>query len=235
MPGINDQILNTTQSTIENAPKLITGDITPQSLLNRYQFTLQQFGLSKVNALILQPGGKIANPKEETGFTTKAITGIDYNMNTGNGTKQMLSPLGTPVFCDLILEGSKTLGFKTQLFWVLCDVTSTKNIVKTTVAGANGTDKEFMGVGDFIIDIKGVISKTFGHEYPKEEVQKLITLANLPENIIVTSEFLRMFGIYEIVIEEGHFGQVAGRQNSQTFELKCVSDIPKLLRKKKKV
>jgi hypothetical protein len=71
--------------------------------------------------------------------------------------------------------------------------------------------------------------------YPKEMVKRLIKLCKVKEPLKVTSEYLLMFDIHELVIEDYKFSQEEGKQNVQKFELSCSSDVPLILKKKRNV
>lgn len=242
------KILDAAGAAIENVPKLITGDITPRTLFNRYQLTLQAFGMDKVRAKVYRPGAPLestgadggyraneeASPVEEARYTKKIEKKnvVDYVMNTGSRDKSLYSPLGTLVFCDLKLriEGDEEY---LKLIWVLTDVTLPVNIVKTKVQGRNGTVKEYISQDDYQVKIRGAIANSFDSAYPKDEVAKLIRLCTKGAQLEVVSEYLQMFSIHTLVVESAVFKQSEGKVNLQTFEISCVSDEPLLLKQKK--
>lgn len=108
----------------------------------------------------------------------------------------------------------------------LCDVTMTRNIVKTQIAGRNGTVKEYMSDGDYQINIKGVLSSLYQNVAPKDSMNQLLGFCNAPVNFNVTSNFLGYFGIYTVVVEDYSFNQLEGKRNVISFELHCSSDMP---------
>jgi hypothetical protein len=103
---------------------------------------------------------------------------------------------------------------------VLITVMNTKNIIKTTLQGRNGTVKEYISDGDFTIKIEGRI---YG--------QELLDICLVPQSINVTSSFLKLFNVEDIVIESYNVDQVEGVRNYQPFTLNCVSDTPLILLK----
>lgn len=111
---------------------------------------------------------------------------------------------------------------------VLMDVSMTKNIIKTSIQGMNGTVKEYISDGDYIINIKGAL---FGesNEYPEDTVLDLLDMLKQHESIEVDSIFLSHFNIDEIVVENYKLEAKEGQKNVQFFEINAVSDKPQEL------
>jgi hypothetical protein len=114
---------------------------------------------------------------------------------------------------------------------VLVTVMNTKNIIETTLQGRNGTVKEYISDGDYQIKITGILYGSGMNNYPQEDVQKLHNICLAPQSINVTSSFLKMFNIEDIVIKSYSIEQQEGVRNSQPFTLNCVSDVPLILLK----
>jgi hypothetical protein len=114
---------------------------------------------------------------------------------------------------------------------VLLTVMNTKNIIETTLQGRNGTVKEYISDGDYQIKIEGRIYGEGMNNYPQDAVQKLHNICLAPQSINVTSSFLKMFNIEDIVIKSYNFDQQEGMRNCQPFTLNCVSDVPLILLK----
>lgn len=113
-----------------------------------------------------------------------------------------------------------------QLQIALCEVSNIRNIVKTTIAGRNGTIKEYMSDGDYSVSIKGSLCSEYSNMPPTELLYELKTIIEHPEAIQVYSNFLDYFDITYLVIEEPIVRQREGTRNVVDFELKCVSDLP---------
>jgi hypothetical protein len=198
--------------------------------MNQFNFILKNFGLDHIKPK-LYPTGRKLQPKNSQEDSTQGDSGkreisdLSFNMTTGNSDKPPVSMLGTAVFADVILS-TKDESLKMQLIDVLVTVDQTKNIVKTAIQGRNGTVKEFISRGDYMVKLQGRLVSPFSMAYPKEQVADMIFLAELNESLKVVSEFLQLFGIYEIVIDNYSFPQREGFQNIQLFELSCVSDRP---------
>lgn len=150
------------------------------------------------------------------------------------------SYLGTPVYSPL--EFLKTAGTSLdnslgvgeakgnsevllRIDTVLFMVSQSKNIVKTPIQGRNGTIKEYISDGDFMIDIRGVIVSPFQEIFPKDEVSLLNELLGLPKSIPIACEFLQIFGIDSIVVEYYNISQKLGSRNEVPFEIQAISDL----------
>jgi hypothetical protein len=215
-----------------------------------FNFVLNKFGLQKTNVQVFEPSysnnekvTKGAEPNDSTSVAS-GFRNTDrgkLNMHTGTAEAAPLSILGTPIFADVILshsekkEGKDVVGEEVHLLWCLCEVTQTKNIVKTVVQGRDGTVKEYISDGDYIVSLKGAFSSTFMQSYPKDITKRLISICKKKAPLKVTSEFLLMFDIHELVIDEFTFDQVEGKQNVQKFDIKCCSDTPLILKQKQGV
>ena len=143
------------------------------------------------------------------------------------------SQLGTPVFDSFrVLPGAyldndgieiSYEGFEAQT--ALFEVSMTKNIVTTAINGRNGTVKEYVSDGDYVINIKGAIVDKDGL-YPELEMQKLADICRVPEQINIVSGFLNNFFITHAVITDYNFPQSEGMRNVQLFSINMISDKP---------
>ena len=122
-------------------------------------------------------------------------------------------------------EDTKT---EVRIDMVLMDVSLTKNIIKTALQGMNGTVKEHISDGDYIINIKGALFG-FNNGYPESVVLDLLHILKQPQSIEVDSNFLLHFDINEIVIENYKLEAKEGQGNYQFFEINAVSDVPQEL------
>jgi hypothetical protein len=202
-------------------------------MANERNFILQSFGLEHLKAAIYPPGKPLKSGHTDVSSATKKdIADLDYNMSTMENGKAPLSMLGTPVFCDLILQNDKKGDLQLQLLWTLLEVNMQKNIEKTAVQGRDGTVKEYVSDGDYLVTIRGGLFSPFSNAYPKQDMQTLMALLKLNTPLTVISEYLLQFNIYELVVDGYSFAQKEGVQNVQLFEIKTVSDFPIELKKK---
>lgn len=210
-----------------------------------FTFVLEQFGLQQLKVNEFKPGEQL-EPKDSAskvdGFR-RSDKGVS-NMHSAEDGKPPMSILGTPIFADVILSNTKRVDYtlapeqqteSVHLLWCLCEVNQTKNIVKTKVQGRDGDVKEYISDGDYMVTLRGAFSNTFMQSYPKEMVKRLIKMCKIKSALKVTSEYLLMFDIYELVVEDYKFSQEEGKQNIQKFELSCSSDSPLILNKKRNV
>lgn len=113
----------------------------------------------------------------------------------------------------------------------LIEISNDRNIVKTKIAGANGTIKEYMSDGDFNINIKGSLVSKYSNMPPIDELDTLNIIIKHPEALTVRSNFLDYFDIQKLVIEKPVVKQREGMRNVVDFELQCVSDYKYVLGK----
>lgn len=106
-------------------------------------------------------------------------------------------------------------------------VNMTKNIITTPIAGANGTVKEYIGLGDYQITLSGMLVNRYANTPPENEMKLLVDYCKAPIPIPVYSNFLAYFEISTIVISgEPNFTQIEGTRNAIAFTLDCLSDRP---------
>lgn len=133
-----------------------------------------------------------------------------------------VSQLGTPVYCFCQLQtGDSTVVLDT----VLAEISQSKNIVTTLIAGRNGSVKESFGSDDYKIKLQGAITNN-GNDYPLKEVQSLLKILQSNDVIAISGGFFRLFGIFNVVITDYSLPQSEGLQNTQMFEISMLSDTP---------
>jgi hypothetical protein len=146
-------------------------------------------------------------------------------LDTGADDAQRLSLLGTPVFSDLRLQRDDAdpgIVIDTVLF----DVAMSRNIVVTPVQGRDGTVKEYISDGDYSVIIRGILVEPDPYAYPADQVRELLRLCEVKDSILAASPFLQLFRIYELVVLDYRLPQREGFQNTQLFELNCISETP---------
>ena len=163
-----------------------------------------------------------------------------------------LSYLGTPVFDEVVISGGKYYeitdiekanaipynGMKIQS--CILEVSGTKNIIKTPVQGKNGTIKEYVSDGDYLINLSGAISgendgdlensptlatiKDIGNNAPEADIRNLINICKIPQAIEINSLWLQFFSIKDVVIIDYYFPQKEGVRDMQFFRIDMLSD-----------
>lgn len=81
---------------------------------------------------------------------------------------------------------------------------TSKNIVTTKLQGRDGTVKEYIAAGDYIIEVKGLLTYN-GLRWPRDEAMKLRKFLEAKTSLEIAHEILNAFNIYEIVITDYNF------------------------------
>ena len=142
-----------------------------------------------------------------------------------------VSAMGTPVVSNLHIQGgsySDIYGNKInyssiEVDTVLFNINQSRNIVKTPIQGLDGTVKEYISDGDYVINIRGIIQGQNG-VYPIGELNKLVEIIQAKASLSIQSDYLQSLGIFNLVIESYSLPQDMGSQSQQVFELNCLSD-----------
>jgi hypothetical protein len=153
------------------------------------------------------------------------------------------SAFGLPIWMGLEIDGFKYKIDNTKTLigvhginvpCCIVEVSRSKNIVKSTPIGGKitGTNKEYISLGDFQINIKGIVVSDKDSKYPEDKVTILSKIAAAPVAIPVTHKLLNLLGIYSMVIETEAYPSKQGFQNIQAFEWTCLSDSDILLKTK---
>jgi hypothetical protein len=109
----------------------------------------------------------------------------------------------------------------------LIEINQTKNIVKTAIAGTNGTVKEYMSEGDFIINLKGVIVGDVANQRPDViRLNSLVAYLKAPLAIPISCHFLEELLISSVVIDSYKLGQREGARNIIDVDISMLSDSP---------
>jgi len=185
--------------------------------------------------------------------TELAFRDITNYKDSAKDDTDTVSYLGTPVY-DTFSFGNLTdkeknsyiniLGQRVTfkpfvIYQGILTVTQTRNIVSTQIQGRNGTLKQYISAGDFIINLTGRISGkynfdtnqwvSYSNKFPETETKALIDICNVNTNIDVSSSFLQLFGITKAVITDYSFTQREGNRNEQVFDINMLSDTTTIL------
>lgn len=163
----------------------------------------------------------------------------NYNVPKGIDRDKPLykGELGTDVYSNLDISGvtyTSNTGAQTTiqgitLDTVLFNVSQSKNVLKTNIQGSDGgTVKEYIGQGDYNVDIALIVTGANG-VYPFDTVAQLKRLLDAPVALKVNSYYLNNLGIYNIVIENYNFPQEPGGYSQQPVNIQAVSDLPVVL------
>ena len=98
-----------------------------------------------------------------------------------------------------------------------------KKIVKTAVAGRQGTVKELISTQDYKITLKGFLINRKDNNYPTEQVEKLKNIFEKNTSITIKSPLTDIFEITKVVIESLNLPETK-HQNIQPFSMSLLSD-----------
>lgn len=203
VPIENKIRLNEQQLRYAATPVLNTESVF--NAANQAKITLKSFGIPMLQTEIYKGRIPIPTP-DKSPFTRK-------------------TKLGTAIFSDL--QFSEINGLKhIPVDCVLYNVNQAKNIVRTQILGRDGQIKEYVGLDDYEINIKGVICGDNG-VYPWDQVINLVKFFRYDQSLGITSRFLNdLFDITEVVVKDFAFEQSEGSQSYQKFEVNLWSEKP---------
>jgi hypothetical protein len=217
-------------------------DVFKKEFINQGELILKSFGLNALKAKIYTGGlNDTFKPTEEKTYTSNAFSNQatqEENSRIEGRDAIYNGDFGLPVLDILVLGGVKyetmnVLGAVTNITLptvtlgiALLEVNQTKNIVTTSVQGRNGTIKEYISDGDFMINIKGILASNAQDTYPVDLFNALLKYCTAPVSFPASSLYLNRFGITDLVIQDYSFPQVEGMRNIQPFEIKCLSETP---------
>ena len=106
-------------------------------------------------------------------------------------------------------------------------ISKRKNIVTTQLVGMDGTVKEYINDGDYginlIVGVQAIKDGKIVDEYPSDGITQLRKFFDVKEAIYVHSEFLELFDISKVVVQDFSVTQ-ATHSNYQPIELSMLSD-----------
>jgi len=177
-----------------------------------------------------------SKPIFATGAAIQAIKGAGFAISlAGVETEEAIgkSDFGTPIMDRLEFpEGSyidlegNTISFGgISTATVVLEVSQSKNIVKESIQGRNGTIKEYVSDGDFVISGRGFISNK-DNIIPLDALRDFREIMQVPQQIEVVSQYLNeIFEINQIVIESYNMPQTEGVRNEIPFSFQALSDV----------
>lgn len=189
-----------------------------------------QFNLQNVNTITVKQDPIIIIPEpigalDEINFYKKQITTEDQKLYD--------SKLGTPVLTNLVIEAAQytdengtTRNFPRLTFdTVLMTVANSKEIVKSKMQGRRGTVKQYIALGDYDVTINGIITGSNG-VYPKQDVSDLKNMLEANIALNVSSWWLQIWDVDQIVVEDYEIPQISGGYSYQPFSIRASSDQP---------
>ncbi|WEK18176.1 MAG: DUF6046 domain-containing protein [Candidatus Pedobacter colombiensis] len=178
----------------------------------------------------------------QTQFGIQSTSFAVEGMGEGAPTQsQVMSPIGTPVYEIIQIQAEQFSYYDMQQkrkrddgvvpqytfpYELLLDVSQAKKIVSTEVVGRNGSVLEYIGLGDYQINIQGFIINYNADEYPDRQVAEMKRILDIPRSLKVSSLYLNRLGIDRMAIKEYSFPVLEGHIQVQPFKIAAVSDLP---------
>jgi hypothetical protein len=191
-----------------------------------FEETALQFGLNNLKGAILKNTFKF--------FQTRVATDGDNPL-----TPVSQSVFGTPVYSNLHIIGDsytdnqqKVIGtfYDVVADAVIMEVNRDNNVITTDLQGRDNSVIEYISKKSWRINVKGRILSQERDVYPRMAVDNLITALDANKSLAVTSWYLNMCSIYNIVIMKKSFPQEEGSQEYQRFEFDAIADSPVILK-----
>ena len=127
--------------------------------------------------------------------------------------------------CELTFR--KESGEELTINDAIAAISKRKNIVTTPLVGMDGTVKEYINDSDYginlIVGVQALRDGKIVDEYPSDGITQLRQFFDVKETIYVHSEFLELFDISKVVVQNFSVTQ-ATESNYQPIELSLLSD-----------
>lgn len=127
--------------------------------------------------------------------------------------------------CELTFR--KESGEELTMNDAIAAISKRKNIVTTQLVGMDGTVKEYINDGDYginlIVGVQAIKDGKIVDEYPSDGITQLRQFFDVKEAIYVHSEFLELFDISKVVVQDFSVTQ-STESNYQPIELSLLSD-----------
>lgn len=152
------------------------------------------------------------------------LSGLNQAEQDSGGSFIRSAQLGTVVYdrFTLLSDGTR-INDNFVVDEVVIAVNHTKQIVKTTIQGRDGTVKEYISLDDYQINVRGVIVDKNPNRRDNERIELLKSFCDLNTQIKVASKWLTLFGITSVVISDYSISQQAGTRQV-AFSLNLLSD-----------
>lgn len=145
--------------------------------------------------------------------------------------------MGTPIFDSFVINSGQNykdlngtvIKIEDSFRFETCLITinQEKKIVTTSIAGADGTVKEYFGLDDYSITINGlIVGRTANQPIDMNYLSRLREVLVAPIPLSVSSMFLDFLNINSVVIKSFNFGQLEGKRNAMTVNIECIADNP---------
>lgn len=180
---------------------------------------LHTYGLSALKTTFYNFGEPDAKELPD-GYSSIGTPIFDTITFYGNGSNGDIS------YYDLTLQKTVTVP-KMTIDIALITVNKNINVSKTNVIGANYSVKQYINLGDYDIEIKGIFTSGLADTVPSDQIKQLHRITSATCEINVASSFLSLFDITCIVFEgQQTFEQAESQRDVQKFSLHCINETP---------
>ena len=133
--------------------------------------------------------------------------------------------LGRPYFMDFSMK-SATIEEYTFPHEPLIRITNRKHVVRTMMTGktSRGTVKELINVGDYRIEIKGILFNEDQKRFPADQLRALREYNEVRESVEVSNDLLDLYGIRKMVILSFDADNMMGQPYAQKYTIIAESD-----------
>jgi hypothetical protein len=199
----------------------------------------QQVGITKIEDALIETG---VEATKINGYPTRDIDGGPFNTYTNMFGQTYIGKIilckgGQQIYDsnNLTTLINKVSLPELHISTCLIQVNQRKAIIRNQVLGRDGSIKTYMNTDDYEIQIEATITlgddieyngENYNGIYPVKIIQDLISICEAPVAINITSDYLNLFGIDYVVIEEYNISQEEGRYSEQKITLTCYSDDP---------
>ncbi|HSW64983.1 MAG TPA: DUF6046 domain-containing protein [Dissulfurispiraceae bacterium] len=130
---------------------------------------------------------------------------------------------GLPMWMPLELSHGEA-GNPLLLDSALTAVSNERRVILTHLQGLDGSVKEFIANGDYIIKVRGLLARK-GFGWPEEEVVRLKQMLRFKAPLAVTHQQLNALDIFELVILDWSLPH-SPHMNVAAYEFTAVSNEP---------
>ena len=143
------------------------------------------------------------------------------------------SLLGTPILTNLVIAAGNYVDANgvtqswpdLEIDNIIMTVSQQKKIVVTEIQGRDNDVKEYIGLHDYQVDLKGGIFGSY-NQFPKTDVNNLKKALASPQPLAFASWWLQNLYIDTVVVFAFNFPQTEGEYSSQYFTATVHSDVP---------
>lgn len=156
------------------------------------------------------------------------------SVGVGDGYDLKAGLFGLPIWDTITIRSPRYETFEGDIIpdthftfeIALLEITQPRYIIKTAIAGRNGTIKEYMSDGDYNIKLRGVLYSKVANKIPREDITKFDILMTAPVALEIESDLLNCVGVYSVVCDRYTITQREGVRNVFDIDVDFISDTP---------